>query len=167
MVAPLFILRRANPIFVSMASDPIDRIKRYCAYQERCHSEVRNKLLELGFRGDDLEEVIVMLIAENFLNEERYARSFCRGKFKIKQWGRQKIIRSLKQKRISEYCIGKGLEEIDEQEYLTAFNSKFQKKWEALSSEKNRWVKRKKIRDYLLSSGFEADLIYEKLKTLD
>jgi regulatory protein len=86
----------------------IGRMQRYCAYQERCHSEVRSKLLEIGMRGTELEEVIAMLIQEGFLNEERFARLYARSKFRQVQWGRVKIELALKQKQVSDYCIRKG-----------------------------------------------------------
>lgn len=146
--------------------DYLDKIRNYCAYQDRCHSEVKSKLIELSVYGHDLEEVISQLISEDFLNEERFARSFVRGKFKIKNWGKTKIIQHLKAKYISEYCIKKGLSEIDEEEYFAIFEKYFEKKKAELSSEKNIWIKKKKILNYLLQRGFESHLIYEKLKTL-
>ncbi len=140
-------------------------IQHYCAYQERCHSEVRNKLLELGFRGIALEEAIASLIAENFLNEERFARSYTRGKFRIKQWGRKKIIHELKLKKVSEYCIKKGLLEIDEQEYQSTLQSLFEKKAAELKSEKNVWIRKQKVQRYLIQKGYEQELVSELLKT--
>lgn len=147
-----------------MRADLMEQIRYYCAYQERCHSEVRKKLYDLSFSGGELEEVIGTLIEEDFLNEERFARSYCRGKFGLKHWGKRKILNHLKQKQVSEYCIRKGLEEIDEIEYERIFLELFQKKWSSLSGEKNHWIKKKKTRDYLLAKGFEAELIYEQFK---
>ena len=97
--------------------DALSKLQRYCAYQDRCHQEVRSKLLDLGIYGDDLEEIISDLISENFLNEERYARSYARGKFRIKRWGRMRIQQELKQRKISAYCLRKAMEEIEEEEY--------------------------------------------------
>jgi regulatory protein len=91
------------------------KLQRYCAYQERCHQEVRNKLIALKVFGDDLEDVISNLISEGFLNEERYARAYVRGKARIKRWGKMKIVAQLKSRQISDYCIRKGLEELDEE----------------------------------------------------
>jgi len=147
-----------------MTADLMEQIRHYCAYQERCHSEVRKKLYELSFSGGDLEEVIGTLIEEDFLNEERFARSYCRGKFGLKHWGKRKILNHLKQKQVSEYCIRKGLEEIEEDKYEHVFLELFQKKWDSLSGEKNHWIKKKKTRDYLLAKGFESELIYEQFK---
>lgn len=145
-------------------SDYLEKIKYYCAYQERCHKEVRNKLFELSVYGDDIDEVISELIAEDFLNEERYARSYCRGKFNQKKWGRNKIINHLKFKGISEYCIKKGLTEIDDEEYQTTLAELLNKKKKELSSEKNIWIKKKKLSNYLMQKGFESYLINELLK---
>lgn len=147
-------------------SDYLEKIRNYCAYQERCHSQVKTKLIELSVYGSDLEEVISQLISEDYLNEERFARAFVRGKSKIKHWGRNKIIQQLKAKGVSEYCIKKGLTELDEEEYDVIFEKHFEKKKAELSSEKNIWIKKKKILNYLLQKGFEQQLIYEKLKTL-
>lgn len=155
---------RATPIFAVMTADLMEQIRHYCAYQERCHSEVRKKLYDLSFSGADMEEVMGTLIEEDFLNEERFARSYCRGKFRLKHWGRQKIINHLRQKQVSEYCIHKGLEEIGEEDYERVFQDLFQKKWRSLSTEKNHWIKKKKTRDYLLAKGFEPELIYEQFK---
>ena len=96
--------------------EALAKIQRYCAYQVRCHQEVRTRLLDMGVYADWLEEIIVQLIEENFLNEERFARSFARGKFRIKQWGRNRIRQELKKRNISAYCIRMAMEEIEEQD---------------------------------------------------
>lgn len=147
-------------------AEGLERIKQYCAYQERCHSEVRTKLLELSYRGHELEEVISLLIAEGFLNEERFARSYCRGKFRLKRWGREKIIHQLKARQVSEYCIKKGLEEIEDAEYLEVLKQLFLKKLEALQAEKSIWRKKQKLLQYLRGKGFESTLIYLQLDKL-
>jgi len=98
--------------------DALEVLKKYCVYQDRCHSEVRTRLLKLKIYGDDLEDIIVDLIQDDYLNEERFAKSFVRGKYRMKSWGRYKIERALKEKRVSEYCIRKGMEEILEEEYI-------------------------------------------------
>ena len=115
--------------------EALAKMQRYCAYQDRCHKEVRNKLLEMKVYGDWLEEIIVELIEDNFLNEERFACSFARGKFRIKQWGRSRIRQELKQRNISAYCIRKAMEEIDEQEYLNTLKTVMQKKSASLKEE--------------------------------
>lgn len=143
----------------------LNAIQHYCAYQERCHSEVRNKLLELNFRGAELEEAIASLIADNFLNEERFARSYTRGKFRIKHWGRRKIVNELKKKQVSEYCIKKGLTEIDETAYAETLQSLSEKKAAELKGERNIWIRKQKVQRYLIQKGFEPDMIAEILKS--
>lgn len=141
----------------------LTKLQKYCAYQDRCHSEVRSKLLELGIYGDDLEEVIFELIQDNFLNEERFARSYARGKFRMKQWGRNKILRELKKRDISEYCIRKGMEEIDEAEYERTFKELLAKTWERKKG-KNHFDKKGKVARYLIQRGFEPGMVWEELK---
>jgi len=139
----------------------LQQIQHYCAYQERCHSEVRNKLLELNFRGNDLEEAIALLIEEDFLNEERYAKSYIGGKFRVKHWGRRKIIQELKKKKVSDYCIKKGLKEIDESDYMNTLKDLAAKKYDELKAEQNQWIRKQKMQRYLIQKGFEADLVHE------
>lgn len=136
-------------------------IKHYCAYQERCHSEVRQKLLDLGCYGEELEEAMGILIEENFLNEERFAIAFAGGKFRMQSWGKVKIRQHLKQKQVSEYCINKGLNSIDDKDYHNRLTTLFEKKALSLRSEKNQWRKRQKITAYLLQKGFESDLVQQ------
>ena len=93
------------------------KLKHYCAYQERCHSEARAKAYKLGVKRVDVDELVAKLIEEGCLNEERFARSFAGGKFRIKQWGRLKIRTELKKKHISSYCIAAAMNEIDENKY--------------------------------------------------
>ncbi|KAA5533133.1 RecX family transcriptional regulator [Taibaiella lutea] len=143
----------------------LQAIQYYCAYQERCHSEVRSKLLELGFRGDELEEAIASLIADNFLNEERYAQQYCGGKFRINKWGRKKIIQELKKKKVSDFCIKKGLKEIDAQEYWETLQQLTKKKMSEINSkEKNIWIRKQKLQRYLIQKGYESDLINDVMK---
>ena len=99
----------------------VPKIKQYCAYQERCHSEVRDKLYSFGLHKNDVEEIISTLITENYLNEERFAIHFAGGKFRMKQWGKIKIKQALKYKQVSDYCIRKALKEIDAHEYEKTF----------------------------------------------
>lgn len=144
---------------MSATADNIERIKHYCAYQERSHMEVRHKLLELKIYGNDLENIISILIEENFLNEERFACAIARGKFRLKKWGRNKIKQTLLQHQVSDYCIRKAMKEIDEDEYLDTVNKLSEKKWLELRSEKNKFTKMAKLRNYLLQKGFEYEYI--------
>src|SRR5436190_15104498 len=95
----------------------LQKLKHYCAYQERCHSEVKEKLYQLGIWEKNHDEIIAALIQENYLNEERFALAFAGGKFRISQWGREKIKQALKQRQVSDYCIRKALKEVDERTY--------------------------------------------------
>jgi regulatory protein len=142
----------------------IEKAKSYCAYQERSHKEARSKLMELGVYGEDLEDCILELIEENYLNEERYACAIARGKFKIKHWGRVKIKQSLKYQDISDYCIKKAMQEIDENEYLRVLDKLSENKTNELRNEKNKFVKQTKLKNFLLQRGFENDLVYDIVK---
>jgi len=137
----------------------VPKIKQYCAYQERCHSEVKDKLHSHGLHKNDVEEIISKLIEDNYLNEERFAIHFAGGKFRIKQWGRVKIKYELKQKQVSEYCIKKALNEIDEEDYFITLQKLADTKLQSLKSEKNIFIKRKKLQDHLRLKGFEGDLV--------
>ena len=149
---------------MTMNEVALQKIKSYCAYQERSHQQVRYKLIELEVYGDDLEEMLSILIAENYLNEERFARSLARGKFRFKQWGRQKINYALKQEKVSAYCIRQAMTEIDEDEYLKTLDSLADKKLNTLKSEKNKFIKMTKLRNYLMQKGYESEYIREILQ---
>jgi regulatory protein len=140
-------------------------VQHYCAYQERCHAEVKDKLYSFGLTTAEVEEIVSDLIADDHLNEERFARAFARGKFRMKNWGRVKIRYELKQKRVSEYCIRKGLTEIADEDYERTLDKLFEEKWISLKGEKNIFVKKKKVTDYLMQKGYERDLIVDRLKT--
>ncbi|MCG8326693.1 MAG: RecX family transcriptional regulator [Chitinophagales bacterium] len=145
--------------------EALKKMQRYCAYQDRCHQEVRKKLMEMGVYPDWREEVIVELIQENFLNEERFARSFARGKFRMKQWGKLRILRELKQRDISEYCIRKAMDEIEEEDYLKTLQLLIEKKANQLK-ETDSYKKRNKIVQYLLQRGYESALAWDYTKSL-
>ena len=136
----------------------LQKIKQFCAYQERCHREVTEKLYSFGLYKKAVEIILSNLIEENFLNEERFAIAFAGGKFRMKQWGRVKIKYELKQKGVSSYCISLALKEIEEETYLTTLKTLATKKWESLKGEQylNRQAK---TTTYLLQKGFELHLI--------
>lgn|SRR5690606_2606624 len=139
----------------------VNKIKQYCAYQERCHAEVRDKLYSFGLNKDETETLISLLITENYLNEERFAIHFAGGKFRMKHWGKNKIKQALKQKQVSEYCIKKALKEIDDVAYRKTFYKLADTKLKSLSGEKNIFIKKRKLQDHLLQKGFESSLISE------
>jgi regulatory protein len=141
------------------------KLERYCAYQERCHKDVNNKLKEMGMIPIAIDEIITHLIRHDFLNETRFSKAFARGKFRIKKWGRVRITRELKARAISVYNIKAALQEISEQDYLDTFNELAARKNSSLR-EANRLKKRKKLADYLLYRGWESHLVYEKIKEL-
>lgn len=138
------------------------KIEQYCAYQERSQQEVRDKLYDMGLHQKEVEELISELVVDNFLNEERFAISYARGKFRIKHWGKNKIKQNLKLKKVSEYCIKKALKEIDPDEYYEVLKSELQKKSDKLK-DKDPFIRKNKIAQYLGSRGFEMDLIWDLL----
>ena len=118
------------------------KLKHYCAYQDRCHSEVKNKAYSFGLRKPDVEELTSKLIEENCLNEERFAKAFAGGKFRIKQWGRIKIRSELKYKQISYYCIAAALDEIDDLKYKETLHKLAVKRWNSIKGARtNLFVK--------------------------
>lgn len=133
------------------------KIRRFCAFQERSHQEVKEKLYGLGLYKKQVEVLLTQLIEDNYLNEERFATSFARGKFNIKNWGRIKIKYELQQKRVSVYNINKALEEIDETKYLKTLQKLANKKW-ALVKEGQLMVRKSKTIQYLLQKGYERHL---------
>jgi regulatory protein len=144
----------------------LPKAKHYCAYQERCHSEVKEKLYGFGLNTKEVDQIVSTLIEENYLNEERFAIQFAGGHFRSKKWGRVKISYALKQKRISPYCIKKALQQIDEEEYLKVLQKLFEEKLRTLKSEKNIFIKKRKLQDHLMQKGYETDLIRELMNTL-
>ncbi len=135
------------------------KAKHYCAYQERCHSEVKEKLYSFGLRKVEVEDLLSTLIEEDYLNEERFAELFAGGRFRLKKWGRVKIKYELKQKKVSEYCIKKGMKVIEDADYMQTIQKLFALKSKELKHEKNHFIKKKKIQDYLLQKGYEPELI--------
>ncbi len=142
------------------------KAKHYCAYQERCHSEVKEKLYSFCLYKNEVDEMISKLIEENYLNEERYAIMYAGGHFRTKQWGRIKIKYELKQKQISEYCIKKALAAIDDTDYEKTLKKLALLKLNSLSNEKNIFTKKKKLQDYLRLKGYEGGLISETINEL-
>jgi len=136
-------------------------LEHYCAYQERCHKEVEKKLRDLKMIPQAQEQIILHLLQHNFLNEERFAKAFVRGKFYHKNWGKLKIVRELKFRNISSYNIKNALLEINEDDYIKTLETLAIKKL-ALLKESNIFKKRNKLSNYLISKGFESNLVYKK-----
>ncbi len=144
----------------------LQKLKHYCAYQERCHKEVREKLYSLGQWRSEADEITAQLIEEGYLNEERFAIQFAGGRFRMKQWGRKKIEIALREKQVSVYCIKKAMKQIDDEEYSITLQKLTESKWTTLRSEKNIFIKMRKTQDYLLQKGYEYELIKEVIGQL-
>ncbi|MGB5364396.1 MAG: regulatory protein RecX [Aureibaculum sp.] len=141
------------------------KLEYYCIYQERCHQDVENKLRSMKLSTSYKETVLLHLLENDFLNEERFSKAFARGKFRIKKWGKRRIEKELKTRNISEYNIRSGLQEISESDYLESFNELAKKRLSQIK-ESNIYIKRKKLADYLLYRGWESDLVYNKVLEL-
>jgi regulatory protein len=142
------------------------KIKYYCAYQERAHAEVKQKLYGYGLYKSEVELLISQLIEENYLNEERFAIAFAGGKFRVRQWGKTKIKYELKLKQVSEYCIKKALKEISAEDYEKTLQKLTTEKLESLKGEKNIFIKRSKLQNYLVGKGYEFDVVGRIMKEL-
>lgn len=138
---------------------------QYCAYRDRSQKEVEDKLLEMRMIPEAREQIIIKLMQEDFLNEERFARSFVRGKFHIKKWGRYKIKQELKLREISSPIIRLGMSEINDNDYRATLYELAEKKL-ALLTETDTFKRRKKLSDYLLRKGYEAPLVFEVIEDL-
>ncbi|WPR74677.1 regulatory protein RecX [Algoriphagus sp. NG3] len=145
--------------------EAFEKLTTFCAYQDRCAWEVRRKLYEKGITDDKAEQLISELIAEEFVDEERYARSFARGKFRLKKWGKNRIRMELKMREIPENLIRKGLSEIDPEEYYDTLLTQTEKKWES-TQESDGYKKKFKVTQYLVSKGYEMDLVKEAVEGL-
>ena len=139
----------------------LSKIKHFCAYQERCHSEVKEKLYGFGLNKNEVDEILSRLIEENYLNEERFATQFAGGKFRIKKWGRVKIKYELRKKQVSDYCIKKALAAIDDKDYVKILQKIFTDKLKTLKGEKNIFIKKRKLQDHILQKGFESELVHK------
>ena len=140
-------------------------MERYCAYQERCHQEVVRKLREMRMIPEAIDHIMAHLIKENYLNEERFAKSFARGKFNIKKWGKKRIVQELKNRHISRFNIKSALKEIDDEDYLNTLHSLAIKRLSQIT-ETHPQKRKRKLADYLLYRGWESDLVYAKIKEL-
>ncbi|THH39891.1 regulatory protein RecX [Neolewinella litorea] len=152
---------------VYTAEQALEALQHYCAYQDRCHKEAREKLYELGYGGDPAEEIIVELIRDKYLDEERFARSYARGKFKMKRWGRYRIRNELKQRQISAYCIKKAMTEIDEAEYYDTLCRELERRNGIEKPGQHPYLRRRKLADYAVKRGYEAGLVWQAINDLE
>ena len=143
----------------------LQKLKHFCAYQERCHAEVKEKLYYLGVLKKEHDEIMATLIEEKYLDEERFASAYAGGKFRIKKWGRIKIRHALQQKQVSEYSIKKALKGIQEEEYRKTLAKLAKSKYNSLKSAPPLIRKQKTI-GYLMQKGFESQLVNESVKRL-
>src|SRR4051812_21209670 len=145
--------------------EALKKIKHYCAYQERCHKEVKEKLYGYGLWTTEVHEIIANMIENNYLNEERFAIQFAGGKFRMKQWGRKKIQYELQQKGVSSYIIKHALKEIEPEGYVKVLHKLATVKWSSLKGQ-HYFSKMAKTTAYLLQKGYESSLISEALKEI-
>ena len=143
----------------------LQKLRQYCAYQERSHHEVVQKLWDLGVRKSEHDEIVSSLIEDDYLNEERFAIQFAGGKFRMKDWGHKKIYYGLKEKGVSTYNINKALKSIPDDAYHNTLDKLAEKKYALLKGEQYL-VRKKKTADYLLQKGFEPDLITSAVNRL-
>jgi regulatory protein len=141
------------------------KLEHYCVYQDRCHQEVERKMGEYQLIPEAQEKILLHLMQHNFLNEERFSKSFARGKFRIKNWGKQRIVRELNFRNISSYNIKTALKEINEEDYLQTIYIITENKNNNIF-EKNIHKRKKKLTDFLLRKGFEYDLIFKTVKDI-
>lgn len=141
--------------------EAFSKLLKYCTYQERCHEEVRTKLLSLKVYGNDLENIMSRLIEADFLNEERFAKTYAGSKFRQMGWGRTKIMYQLKFRKISDYCIREAMKEIREEDYIKTLRQQLEKRKKQVEGDKNRV---NKTVQHLISKGFEAELVWREMK---
>ena len=155
-----------KPLKIYTVAEATRKLEFYCSYQERCHMEVVEKLKSMRMIPQVIDSIVVHLIENNFLNEERFASSFARGKHHIKKWGKIRIVNELKFRNISKYNIDCALKEITTEEYNATFHELAEKHWNSIT-EKNLQKKKKKFCDFLVRKGYESHLIFEKLNDLE
>ena len=142
----------------------LSKLQKYCSYQDRCHKEVFQKLKEMRMIPEASEKIIAALVDGNYLNEERFAMAFVRGKFKIKKWGKRRLKSELKQRNISNYLLCKSLKQIKDEEYNATFEALANRKAASLNG--TLPIKKKKLADYLLYRGWESHKVYDKINKL-
>lgn len=160
---PLFLFLQLMKTYA--VTEALEKMRYYCAYQERCHKEVKDKLYSMQMIPEAIEQILGTLVAENYLNESRFSQQFAQGKFSIKHWGKLRISRELKARNISEYDIRKALLAIDEKSYIEKIRFISAKKWDKLKA-KTLQVRKQKLYEYLAYRGWESHLIYAEIEAL-
>ncbi|HMI66781.1 MAG TPA: regulatory protein RecX [Cyclobacteriaceae bacterium] len=150
---------------IKTPQEALAAIQRYCAYQERSHQEVKRKLFDYGLHTDEVNELLARLITEGFLNEERFAKAFAGGKFRMKQWGRLKIEHELEHRGLTKNCIVRGINEIDASDYAKTLKGLIAKRVKQ-TPEINIFKKRNKVARFAISKGYEPELVWEVVKDL-
>jgi len=154
---------------IKKKSFTVDEIKRklenYCVYQDRCHKEIEQKMRDYNLIEEAKELILLSLMKDNFLNEERFAKSFTRGKFRIKSWGKQRIVRELKFRDISAYNIKTALKEIEDSQYIETIYRITENRNNVIS-EPNEFKRKKKLIDFLMRKGFENELIFKTVNEI-
>lgn len=143
--------------------DALEKARKYCAYQDRSHLEVWEKLKSLNQSPEMAEDLITVLVEEGFLDEERFARSYTRGKFKQNRWGREKIRQGLKGKGVQPRLVEEALTEIDEAHYNNTLQTLLQQKLKSLSGE-TLLSKKNKVARYLIGKGYEQSLVWQAIE---
>ncbi|TDB63427.1 regulatory protein RecX [Arundinibacter roseus] len=145
----------------------LQKAASYCAYQERTQDELRQKLKTWGVWGDEAEELIAELVSQNYLNEERFAKTYAGGKFRMKQWGKRRISQELTRRGLTDYTIQQGMKEIDDESYLSTLNVLLTKKNAALQKTESSALQRKqKLARYALSKGYESEAVWKLINEL-
>lgn len=147
-------------------TEALKKLEKYCAYQERSHKQVYQKCRDYGLTEDEANQILIELIASNFLNEQRFAEAYVKGKFKIKSWGKQKIVHGLNNAGVSKKLIENSMDKIDPKVYLQTLISLAEKKRATLKTGAE-FEKIIKIQRYLLSKGYKYDEISQALKLQD
>lgn len=141
------------------------KIQRYCAYQERSHQEVRSKLFDYGLHSGEVDDLLTSLITEGFLNEERFAKAYAGGKFRIKKWGKLKIQRELERRGLTNNCISRGIKEIDPSDYSRTLKQLLVRKIRETAGD-NLFTKRQKVARFAIAKGYEPELVWEMVRDL-
>lgn len=142
--------------------EALEKLRKYCAYQERSYKDVNQKMWDLELPMEWRDDIVLSLIKENFLNEERFARTYARGKFRMNKWGRVKITEGLKKHEVSKKCIQLALTEIEEEEYFKVLRETIEVKRASLK-EKNQWKRKAAIYRFVVQRGFESSLVNEEM----